>query len=73
MQETWSLKDVAKTLGIKHYRIHYAISTGSIEEPKLRFNNRRVFQKDDLRRVAAHFGVELKDEAGAEKLAKAGV
>jgi hypothetical protein len=59
MQEHMSLKDVARLVQIKPYRIAYAISVGLIPEPDLRVGNHRVFQSEDVKRVAAHFGVAL--------------
>jgi hypothetical protein len=59
MQEHMSLKDVAGLVQIKPYRIAYAISVGLIPEPDLRVGNHRVFQSEDVKRVAAHFGVAL--------------
>ena len=59
MQEHLSMKDVARLVQIKPYRIAYAISVGLIPEPDLRVGNHRVFQSEDVKRVAAHFGVAL--------------
>ena len=54
-----TLGEVAKVLGVKPHRITYALSNGLVEEPALRIANRRVFQADDLDRLAQLFGVEL--------------
>ena len=59
MQDNLLLNDVAKLLGVKGYRINYAIVNGMIPEPKLRISNKRIFKKQDIDRLARHFGVKL--------------
>ena len=66
MEQTMSLKDVARLLGVKAYRVQYVFIHGVVPEPKLRISGRRVFQPADVRRLAAHFGVELTAEHAAE-------
>ena len=58
------LKDVARRLRIKPYRIVYALATGLVDEPALRIANKRIFQPDDVARLAVHFGVALKRKGG---------
>ena len=58
-RQHYLLKDVARMLKKKPYQIAYCLSVGLVEEPKLRISNKRVFQHDDIERLAAHFGVEL--------------
>jgi len=65
MNKHLSLKDVAKLLKLKPYKIVYALTTGLVEEPKLRIANKRIFQEDDVQRLAAHFGVQLKTKQPA--------
>ncbi len=50
-----TLGEVAKVLGVKPHRITYALSNGLVEEPALRIANKRVFQADDVNRLAQHF------------------
>jgi hypothetical protein len=57
-RQHYLLRDVARRLGVKPYQIAYALSVGLVEEPGLRIANKRVFQADDIERLAAHFGVE---------------
>ena len=52
------LKDVARLLQVKPYQIAYALSVGLVEEPELRISNKRVFQAEDIERLAKHFGVD---------------
>jgi len=58
-RQHYLLKDVARILKVKSYRIAYALSVGLVEEPQLRISNKRVFQAEDVERLAAHFKVEL--------------
>jgi len=57
-EKCYLLNEAAKMLGVPHYRIAYALTTGLVEEPPLRIANKRIFHDDDIRRLAAHFGVE---------------
>jgi len=57
--ETYSLQDVARLLGVKAYRVNYAIVNGLVAGPRLRVSNRRVFQVEDIQRLALHFGVQM--------------
>jgi hypothetical protein len=59
MEKNMSLKDVAHVLGVKAYRVQYAIVHGVVPEPKCRISGRRVFEPEDVKRLAAHFGVTL--------------
>ena len=63
------LRDVARLLKVKPYQIAYALSVGLVEEPKLRISNKRIFQEDDIQRLAIHFGVELKSRDRKERRA----
>jgi hypothetical protein len=59
MKTHFLLKDVARRLRIKPYRIVYALTAGLVPEPKCRIANKRIFAVDDLKRMAEHFGVDL--------------
>ena len=52
-----SLKDVATRLNTQHYRIVYLLTTGKVPEPN-RVGGKRVFDTDDLNRIAKALGVE---------------
>lgn len=56
-----TMKDVARLLKIKAYRIDYVLGIGVVEEPELRAGNRRIFQQQDVERLAKHFGVKIDD------------
>ena len=62
MRAHLSLKDVSRLLGLKPYRIAYAISVGLIPEPACRVGNKRVFRPKDVERIANHFGISIKDQ-----------
>jgi hypothetical protein len=55
----YTLRDVARVLKVKPYQVTYALSVGHVPEPGTRINNKRVFQQDDIDRLATHFGVGL--------------
>jgi DNA-binding transcriptional MerR regulator len=59
IKEHYLLRDVAKLLGVKPYQIAYALSVELVPEPELRISNKRIFQQEDIERLAAHFKVEL--------------
>lgn len=60
------LHEVSKRLGIIAHKLVYAITSGKVPEPQLRINNKRIFQAEDVKRLADHFGVKLKEtEANA--------
>jgi hypothetical protein len=61
------LKDVARVLKVKPYRIAYALSVGLVPEPQLRISNKRVFQAEDVARLAEHFKVELPTKPASRK------
>jgi len=49
------LRDVARLLKVKPYRVVYAITVGLVPEPALRISNKRVFMEEDVERLRAHF------------------
>lgn len=59
MKQILSTGEVAKLLGLQVYQIGYAHSTGQLAEPAFRFLDKRVYTEEDVRRVAAHFGIDL--------------
>ena len=71
MKSTMSLKDVARMLGVKAYRIEYLLAHQIVQEPALRVSGRRVFGPEDVQRLATHFGVTLPTAAAAEPVAEA--
>lgn len=58
------LRDVARMLKVKPYQIAYALSVGLVAEPKTRISNKRIFQAEDIDRLAAHFKVDLVAKKG---------
>ena len=57
-EKCYLLNEAAKMLGVPHYRIAFALTTGLVEEPPMRIGGKRIFRPEDIRRLAAHFGVE---------------
>lgn len=57
-----ALKDVCKLLGVQPYRIQHAFITGVVPETTLRVSGRRIFDADDIKRLADHFGVKVNTE-----------
>ena len=63
MTKMYLLSDVARLVKKRPHQITYAITSGLLPEPKVRMGGRRVFQDEDIRRIADFFGVQLKKEA----------
>jgi hypothetical protein len=57
----------ARMLKVKPYQIAYALSVGMVAEPKTRISNKRIFEAEDIDRLAAHFGVELGAKSGRKE------
>jgi DNA-binding transcriptional MerR regulator len=64
MSKMYLLSDVARLMRKRPHQITYAITSGLLPEPKVRMGGRRVFQEQDIERIAQYFGVRLKKEAG---------
>ena len=58
-KQHFSLREVARRLRVKPYRVVYALTVGLVPEPELRISHKRVFSSEDIERLAAHFGVTL--------------
>jgi hypothetical protein len=57
MNEMLLLNEVSKRLGLSAHKVSYAISSRKVPEPKLRIANKRIFQQEDVVRLAQHFGL----------------
>ena len=53
--ENLLLTEVARRIGIKPYRITYALACDLVAEPKLRVGNRRMFGPEDIANLREHF------------------
>lgn len=64
--ELMLLGAVAERLGLQPYQITYAIATRQVPEVEFKLGNRRIFQRVDVQRLAAHFKVspEQKESNG---------
>ena len=60
MTKFYSTGEAARLLGVKPYRLEYALATGQVPEPERVFNKRAW---RDLSTLAEHFGVELSSRA----------
>ena len=59
------LGDVARRLVCRPHRIAYLLTTGLVPEPALRsFGNRRLFDEEDVGRIAAKLGHRTKEKNG---------
>lgn len=54
----FSLRKVAKALGLKPYQVTYCLTAGHVPEPQ-NVGNRRLFSAEDIERLAEHFGVNI--------------
>lgn len=59
-QQHYSLKEVAKIVGVKAHRISYAVSNGYLPEPAARITNRRMFTDADVEAAKKYFASQLK-------------
>jgi hypothetical protein len=50
-----SITQVASLLGIRKHRIEYALTSGLIPEPKVRFVGKRAFDPAEVCTIAAYF------------------
>lgn len=67
MQELIGLGEVSRLINVPRHRIDYAISNGSIPEPKMRIANKRAFSQEEVRVIANYFGVHLEERVMPEK------
>jgi len=66
-QQHYSLKEVAKIVGVKAHRISYALGNGSLSEPVERITNRRMFTEADVEAARKHFASQPKVGRPARK------
>jgi hypothetical protein len=57
MREHFLLGEVAKALGRKPYHVTHVLTTGKVSEPALRIGNKRLFNVEDVERLAHYFRV----------------
>ena len=65
-QQHLLLGDVARLLGVKPYRVTYALATGLVPEPRTRIANKRLFDSADVARLADYFGTTIGTAADAD-------
>ena len=59
----YSLGETARFLGVKPFRLTYAHTNSSLEEPPRLFG-KRAYTEEDIKRAAQHFGVTVDFERG---------
>jgi hypothetical protein len=65
MDRLYSFGEVARLLHRKPYHVTHALTTGKVREPERRIGNRRLFNSEDVLRLAKHFNV-IPDWSAAE-------
>lgn len=50
-EDQFLLSQAARLAGIKHYQLAYLLTTGVIEEPRVRIGGRRVFSTAEVERI----------------------
>lgn len=58
-QQLFLIGEVSRQLNVRPHRIAYLYTTRKLPEPTLRLGNRRVFTKDDVRKVAKALAKEV--------------
>jgi DNA-binding transcriptional MerR regulator len=54
-KQHYLLNQVARLVGVKAHKIHYAISNGYLAEPVERINDKRIFTEKDVATIKAYF------------------
>lgn len=58
MTELFSIRDVARHIGVAAHRVCYAHVQGKLAEPRFWVAGKRVYTAADLKKVAAYFARE---------------
>jgi hypothetical protein len=61
-QQLYLMSDVSRMLGVPVHRIAYLFMTRKLTEPPLRLDNRRVFNRVDVQRVAKALGRTMSEK-----------
>ena len=62
MKPYMSLREVAALIAVPSYRITYCINQNKVQDTQVRIANHRAFSQQDVRRLAAYFGVSIVEE-----------
>ena len=65
-EQLYSIRDCADILGVEEHRIYYAHRTGKLPDATYFVAGKRIYDKEDLQRVAAYFGVEVPERVVAD-------
>ena len=63
MTKQMGLTEVSQILGVRPFRVQYAINQKWVPEPRLRIGNHRIYEPVDLLRLAEYFGLPAPKEA----------
>ncbi len=66
MDHIYSIGEVGRMLGVRPYRISYAIDTGQLPEAAFRFLHKRCFTEADIQGIARFFGIEANIEINTD-------
>ena len=66
-QQVYSLREIAKIVGVKAHRVSYAVSNGYLDEPAQRITNRRMFSESDVEAAKKYFANQPKAGRPARK------
>lgn len=67
MDHIYSIGEVGRMLGVRPYRISYAIDTGQLPEAPFRFLHKRCFTDADIQGIARFFRKEAELSLNTQK------
>jgi len=67
MNHIYSIGEVGRMLGVRPYRISYAIDTGQLPEAPFHFLHKRCFTEADVQGIARFFGIESQIRLNTQK------
>ena len=67
MDQIYSIGEVGRMLGVRPYRISYAIDTGQLPDAPFRFLHKRCFTEADVQGIARFFGIETPIRLNTQK------
>src|ERR1700742_1011022 len=59
-KQHYLLNEVARLVGVKGHKIHYALANGYLAEPAERINDKRIFTERDVAQITAYFADKAK-------------
>lgn len=68
MGNKYLLNEAARIIGVRGYRIAYAITQGHIESPRETINRQRIFTDEDISRIKKYFENRTNRKGSKESL-----